>query len=730
MSECTIQINPFMRTSASATVEYKPYGFVLKEVNTESHTFLKTWNPDLDKCTYDIHYGNDVIFYNDASARANGSEGAFHDIEQAIENARHFIFIADWSFHPYMKLTPPDDETNEEKLSIGEKLLLWADQNEDRLVAIHTWDHTVGPVDDDLNDDGDEILEFLQEKLELNEFPTNLLWRASSRSDCCMSHHQKFVVMDYDAGDGKRGIRAFIGGLDLTKGRFDWSEHPLYPGGSYFREFSKWGEDDDDIVYEWYNAEFPDTERSPGNYPRQPWHDVHCQIKGSTAWDVVREFVGRWMQDPDDSEGDNDDTSIRAVKDKFNSILTANNFVKQDTMIPIGQGWAAQIYRSIVKDHWAEEDRVEINGNLEFKWKWDETFAEELGDPDLEDREKSIQEAYKKAISEAEKFIYIETQYFIGSGGQWRKYENRWTGEYDAIGNPVEEPYPPKRPQIKNLIPAKILERIIWAIDMGKDFHVYLILPMFPEGDPEEEVNQVQRDFQWRSIEMIVRGVQEKIERLPDSQNQNMSWKNYLTIGFLANWRYLGLINNSDERIDRVHNNRRYMIYVHSKMMIVDDRYIIIGSANLNERSLAGDRDTEICVGLWPDLGYKAEGEQKIKDFRKALWREHFAEPGQSDPDYWDNPADYENCAVKIQEIGTDNYQLLLEGKHELTQDNRTLNKSGHFCCWPIIGEDDKGLGLRNNKDCIIPDGDGDCWFDAWYVWPTSYLKLVESVSE
>ena len=41
----------------------------------------------------------------------------------------------------------------------------------------------------------------------------------------------------------------------------------------------------------------------------------------------------------------------------------------------------------------------------------------------------------------------------------------------------------------------------------------------------------------------------------------------------------------------------RFPIYVHSKMMIVDDKYIIIGSANINQRSMAGTRDTEIAMG-------------------------------------------------------------------------------------------------------------------------------------
>lgn len=45
--------------------------------------------------------------------------------------------------------------------------------------------------------------------------------------------------------------------------------------------------------------------------------------------------------------------------------------------------------------------------------------------------------------------------------------------------------------------------------------------------------------------------------------------------------------------------HRRFMIYVHAKGMIVDDEYVIVGSANINQRSLAGSRDTEIAMGSY-----------------------------------------------------------------------------------------------------------------------------------
>lgn len=38
------------------------------------------------------------------------------------------------------------------------------------------------------------------------------------------------------------------------------------------------------------------------------------------------------------------------------------------------------------------------------------------------------------------------------------------------------------------------------------------------------------------------------------------------------------------------------LIYIHSKLMIVDDRLVICGSANINDRSLLGNRDSEVAV--------------------------------------------------------------------------------------------------------------------------------------
>lgn len=42
------------------------------------------------------------------------------------------------------------------------------------------------------------------------------------------------------------------------------------------------------------------------------------------------------------------------------------------------------------------------------------------------------------------------------------------------------------------------------------------------------------------------------------------------------------------------------IIYIHSKLIIVDDRKVILGSANINDRSQHGVRDSELGVLIEP----------------------------------------------------------------------------------------------------------------------------------
>jgi len=58
-------------------------------------------------------------------------------------------------------------------------------------------------------------------------------------------------------------------------------------------------------------------------------------------------------------------------------------------------------------------------------------------------------------------------------------------------------------------------------------------------------------------------------------------------------------------------------------MMIVDDTYIIVGSANINNRSMSGTRDTEIAIGAWQPHYVKDRAVGQVHQFRLSLWAEH-----------------------------------------------------------------------------------------------------------
>ncbi len=66
---------------------------------------------------------------------------------------------------------------------------------------------------------------------------------------------------------------------------------------------------------------------------------------------------------------------------------------------------------------------------------------------------------------------------------------------------------------------------------------------------------------------------------------QHMQPDDYITLFSLRNWGKLrGDVLTTEQ------------VYIHGKVCIVDDRLAIIGSANINERSQRGDRDSEIAA--------------------------------------------------------------------------------------------------------------------------------------
>ena len=66
--------------------------------------------------------------------------------------------------------------------------------------------------------------------------------------------------------------------------------------------------------------------------------------------------------------------------------------------------------------------------------------------------------------------------------------------------------------------------------------------------------------------------------------NSNKKWTDYIKIYGLWNHCVMG-----GEPVSEI-------VYVHSKLLIVDDKYVILGSANLNDRSMRGFHDSELAI--------------------------------------------------------------------------------------------------------------------------------------
>lgn len=82
---------------------------------------------------------------------------------------------------------------------------------------------------------------------------------------------------------------------------------------------------------------------------------------------------------------------------------------------------------------------------------------------------------------------------------------------------------------------------------------------------------------------------------------------------------------------------RNEQIFVHSKTMVIDDRYLVIGSGNLNRRSMRTDSELGAAVVDTDSVGSTIRGEpQQVARlalrYRQALWSEHLGSPAGDDP--------------------------------------------------------------------------------------------------
>ncbi|KAG8849555.1 Phospholipase D1 [Tulasnella sp. 330] len=213
--------------------------------------------------------------------------------------------------------------------------------------------------------------------------------------------------------------------------------------------------------------------------------------------------------------------------------------------------------------------------------------------PDFKIAELEEQGLTGSSIELSEHFVYIENQFFVTS----------------TVVNDVT---------VENNIGDALVHRAIRAHRSGTKWRAVIVIPLlpgftFPIDHNDASAIRLIVELQNRSI---CRGPHSIFSRL---RKEGINPSDYITFFSLRGWGKLDSGSLTTE-----------MVYIHAKIMIVDDRLAIIGSANINERSMRGDRDSELaCVIRDTDMieGRMAGKPFKVGRFahtmRVRLMREH-----------------------------------------------------------------------------------------------------------
>ncbi|KAF0683257.1 Aste57867_24689 [Aphanomyces stellatus] len=168
----------------------------------------------------------------------------------------------------------------------------------------------------------------------------------------------------------------------------------------------------------------------------------------------------------------------------------------------------------------------------------------------------SIHTAYCDRIRAAKHYVYIENQFFV-------------SGLEDNV-------------VIMNRIVQALVDRIRLAVSLHQVFRVFVVMPLLPgiEGNVQSKQSLTHlhavMHWQYETIRTSLMGALSKITSKPEDYVMFFGLRTY---GVMPNGRCV-----------------TEQIYIHSKVFISDDTTVICGSANINDRSMNGDRDSEIAV--------------------------------------------------------------------------------------------------------------------------------------
>jgi phospholipase D1/2 len=584
----------------------------------------------------------------------------------------------------------------------------------------------------------------------------------ADESPIFMSHHQKHVIIDREI--------AFVGGIDLAYGRRDDATYDLHadakdrPRRSLERyngcvahiahEEASTVIDPAQLATERAQVEYAAVEAGrydpaamphpvkdailkkiqqsgikqastsfkgltldPTRQPRMPWQDSHVEIQGPAALDIALNFAARW-------------NCITGTGEPKLTLPSPGASIK-------GKGTCmVQVLRS-ASSNMCKTEYANMNSAQKTQYFGSSTPIAQVED--------NICQAMVNLIEQSNYYIYIENQFFVSGFGKQQGYApGSKSGPMRAVeqaNSYIENriPYlthavqgdgnaPPHNP-----ICHALGERIGKAIQHDASFHVTIVLPVHPEGMLCDSVvmSQVHQTMQtlvfgeFSLINQVRRHLKVRQLRHLNDPDPNRGYlgdayldipiedcESYLTLLNLRNYAKLETTTPDGKKEERYVTEQ---IYVHNKMMIVDDAYAIVGSANINERSMLGTRDSELSA-LVVDTATEQNditGDCKFvytrkfaRDLRQKVWKKIFGFTAGGNRTAstlefaLDQPAN-PNAWAEIRKVAMKNTKSF-EAAFDFIPRNMNIQQTDNASIWPTFDRN-KSAKPQELKDVRMP---------------------------
>ncbi|KAI8097388.1 uncharacterized protein BX664DRAFT_292887 [Halteromyces radiatus] len=605
------------------------------------------------------------------------AENHFNAVAEAILSAKSEIYIADWWLSPELYLRRPPAQNEEFRLD----RLLQRKAREGVMIYIVVYKEMSLALTID-SAHTKQWLQSLHPNIMVQRHPDHA---SMDNNVLFWSHHEKIVVVD--------NRLAFIGGLDLCFGRYDSHEHSLsdwvpddpdqeiFPGQDYSNPRKK-----DFVNVAHHDLTLVDRQV----IPRMPWHDVTLATVGPMARDIARHFIQRWNY-------------LKATKSMHRQNLPF--------LLPKGEYVAAR-------------DESKFKGTcrvqaLRSSAQWSSGV----------EREHSIYNAYMECINQAKHFIYIENQFFISATDQDKLLRNKIAQALvERIIRAHEEKEKFKVFIIIPLVPAfegdladsgssaksvmhfqytsisrggnSIIERLERAGINPSDYIDWYSLRNWgriqqtrrQQDHQPTENNDIRKDgshSEENNTPFHSTFVAEASATTDDHDNDTPlddQQSSEIHIPLKKDDDQVSRDDDDNSEYDDADQYVSELLYIHDKIMIVDDRLALIGSANINDRSQLGNRDSEIAmviedtemVGSYMD-GKKYKAAKFAHTLRLQLWKEHL---GLLDFDDWSsllaNDKDHNSDIVNHLDVTSATQQQNMDHHHRHHHHHRHKHHHSH----------------------------------------------------